>query len=100
MSRTVGDCRCSSLSQLDVRGTWQGIFGRLSLGVRHGFSATTGADSGELHIDTLNSSYGAGWKREAASCAQGTALLRAVPRTVRVVPVSSLRPPAPASDIA
>jgi hypothetical protein len=53
-------------------GAWQGLFGRLSyLGVPvHGFSST---DKGvpkdfygrNLHIDTLNSSYGAGWKREA-----------------------------------
>ena len=53
-------------------GRWQGIFGRLAyLGVPvHGFSAT---DRGvpkdfygrNLHIDTLNSAYGAGWKREA-----------------------------------
>ena len=53
-------------------GEWQGIFGRLTyLGVPvHGFSAT---DRGvpkdfygrNLHIDTLNSVYGAGWKRES-----------------------------------
>jgi hypothetical protein len=53
-------------------GRWQGLFGRLTyLGVPvHGFSAT---DKGvpkdfygrNLHIDTLNSVYGAGWKREA-----------------------------------
>ncbi len=53
-------------------GAWQGLFGRLTyLGVPvHGFSAT---DKGvpkdffgrNLHIDTLNSVYGAGWKREA-----------------------------------
>jgi len=53
-------------------GAWQGIFGRLTyLGVPvHGFSAT---DKGvpkdfygrNLHIDTLNSPYGSGWKREA-----------------------------------
>jgi hypothetical protein len=53
-------------------GRWQGIFGRLTyLDVPvHGFSAT---DRGvpkdfygrNLHIDTLNSAYGAGWKREA-----------------------------------
>ena len=53
-------------------GEWQGIFGRLTyLGVPvHGFSAT---DKGvpkdfygrNLHIDTFNSAYGDGWKREA-----------------------------------
>lgn len=53
-------------------GAWQGIFGRLTYrGVPvHGFSAT---DRGvpkdfygrNLHIDTFNSAYGAGWKREA-----------------------------------
>jgi hypothetical protein len=53
-------------------GRWQGIFGRLTyLGAPvHGFSAT---DRGvpkdfygrNLHIDTLNSAYGSGWKREA-----------------------------------
>jgi hypothetical protein len=53
-------------------GAWQGIFGRLTyLGVPvYGFGAT---DRGvpkdfygrNLHIDTLNSAYGEGWKREA-----------------------------------
>jgi hypothetical protein len=53
-------------------GRWQGIFGRLTyLGVPvHGFSATTKGVPKDfygrnLHIDTLNSAYGTGWKREA-----------------------------------
>ena len=53
-------------------GQWQGIFGRLTyLGVPvHGFSATDrgvpkDAYGRNIHIDTFNSVYGAGWKRES-----------------------------------
>jgi hypothetical protein len=53
-------------------GAWQGIFGRLTyLGKPvHGFGATArgvpkDAYGRNVYIDTLNSSYGEGWKREA-----------------------------------
>jgi hypothetical protein len=53
-------------------GAWQGIFGRLTyLGKPvYGFGATprgapTDAYGRNVYIDTLNSSYGEGWKREA-----------------------------------
>jgi hypothetical protein len=53
-------------------GAWQGIFGRLTyLGKPvHGFGATPKGVPKDgygrnVYIDTFNSSYGAGWKREA-----------------------------------
>jgi hypothetical protein len=87
-------------------GAWQGIFGRLTyLGVPvHGFSAT---DRGvpkdfygrNLHIDTLNSSYGAGWKREAGILTHrptGTFCHSFVPqRPFSWYPSQEVRPPAP-----
>ena len=87
-------------------GAWQGIFGRLTyLGVPvHGFSAT---DRGvpkdfygrNLHIDTLNSSYGAGWKREAGILTHkttGTFCHSFVPqKPFAWYPSQSMRPPAP-----
>jgi hypothetical protein len=87
-------------------GAWQGIFGRLSyLGVPvHGFSAT---DRGvpkdfygrNLHIDTLNSSYGAGWKREAGILthkATGTFCHSFVPqKPFAWYPSQAMRPAAP-----
>ncbi len=87
-------------------GAWQGIFGRLSyLGVPvHGFSAT---DRGvpkdfygrNLHIDTLNSSYGPGWKREAGILthkATGTFCHSFVPqKPFAWYPSQEMRPAAP-----
>jgi hypothetical protein len=86
-------------------GEWQGVFGRLSyLGVPvHGFSAT---DRGvpkdfygrNLHIDTLNSSYGPGWKREAGILTHkgtGTFCHSFVPqKPFAWYPSQELRPPA------
>lgn len=87
-------------------GRWQGIFGRLTyLDVPvHGFSAT---DRGvpkdfygrNLHIDTLNSSYGDGWKREAGILTHkgtGTFCHSFVPqKPFPWYPSQELRPPAP-----
>lgn len=87
-------------------GAWQGIFGRLTyLGVPvHGFSAT---DRGvpkdfygrNLHIDTLNSAYGAGWKREAGILTHkstGTFCHSFVPqKPFAWYPSQTMRPPAP-----
>ncbi len=87
-------------------GAWQGIFGRLSyLGVPvHGFSAT---DRGvpkdfygrNLHIDTLNSAYGPGWRREAGILthkATGTFCHSFVPqKPFAWYPSQEMRPPAP-----
>lgn len=86
-------------------GAWQGIFGRLTyLGVPvHGFAAT---DKGvpkdfygrNLHIDTLNSAYGSGWKREAGILthkATGTFCHSFVPqKPFAWYPSHDLRPPA------
>jgi hypothetical protein len=85
---------------------WQGIFGRLTyLGMPvHGFGAT---DRGvpkdwygrNLHIDTLNSVYGPGWKREAGILTHrgtGTFCHSFVPqRPFAWYPTHDLRPPAP-----
>jgi hypothetical protein len=53
-------------------GQWQGLFGRLTyLGQPvHGFSSTRDGNPRDRYgrnvfIDTLNSAYGAGWKRES-----------------------------------
>ena len=53
-------------------GQWQGLFGRLTyLGQAvHGFSSTRDGNPRDrygrnIFIDTLNSAYGAGWKRES-----------------------------------
>ena len=87
-------------------GAWQGIFGRLTyLGVPvHGFSAT---DRGvpkdfygrNLHIDTLNSAYGPGWRREAGILthkATGTFCHSFVPqKPFAWYPSQAMRPPAP-----
>jgi hypothetical protein len=86
-------------------GEWQGVFGRLTyLGVPvHGFSAT---DRGvpkdfygrNLHIDTFNSSYGPGWKREAGILTHkgtGTFCHSFVPqKPFAWYPSQELRPPA------
>jgi hypothetical protein len=52
--------------------TWQGVFGRLSYDGRpvHGFLSTNEGNprdrySRNVYIDTLNSAYGTGWKRES-----------------------------------
>jgi hypothetical protein len=86
-------------------GAWQGVFGRLTyLGVPvHGFSAT---DRGvpkdfygrNLHIDTLNSAYGPGWRREAGILthkATGTFCHSFVPQKPYAwYPSQAMRPPA------
>jgi hypothetical protein len=53
-------------------GAWQALFGRLSYLGRpvHGFGATASGNPRDrygrnVYIDTLNSAYGAGWKRES-----------------------------------
>lgn len=86
-------------------GRWQGIFGRLTyLGVPvHGFSATERGVPKDfygrnLHIDTLNSAYGAGWKREAGILTHkgtGTFCHSFVPqRPFAWYPSQEMRPPA------
>ena len=53
-------------------GAWQGLFGRLTYGGSpvHGFGATGDGNPRDrygrnVYIDTFNSVYGAGWKRES-----------------------------------
>ena len=71
-------------------GAWQGLFGRLTYGGSpvHGFGATGDGNPRDrygrnVYIDTFNSVYGAGWKRESGSSCTG--------RPARSVTASSRR---------
>lgn len=86
--------------------TWQGIFGRLTYEGRpvHGFRSTIEGDprdrySRNVYIDTLNSVYGQGWKRESGILThKGTGAFchSFVPqKPFPGYPNQDLRPPAP-----
>jgi hypothetical protein len=100
------------IAELDVypnwtyNGAWQGVFGRYSYrGVPvYGFGATpkgipTDKYGRNLYIDTLNSAYGTGWKRETGILTHrptGTFCHSFVPqRPLASYPSQEVRPAAP-----
>jgi hypothetical protein len=101
-----------ALPQLEIYAHWtyggqfQGVFGRLTYLGRpvHGFTATTAGNPRErygrnVYIDTLNSWYGAGWRRESGillHAPTGTFCHSFVPqRPFAGYPSQDVRPPAP-----
>ena len=87
-------------------GAWQGLFGRLSyLGSPvHGFGSTGDGNPRDrygrnVYIDTFNSAYGPGWKRESGILAHkptGTFCHSFVPqKPFPGYPSTAMRPPAP-----
>ncbi len=87
-------------------GQWQGVFGRLSyLGQPvHGFGSNAVGNPRDrygrnIYLDTLNSVYGPGWKREAGILAHrptGTFCHSFVPqKSFPGYPSQGVRPPAP-----
>jgi len=87
-------------------GSWQGLFGRLSyLGNPvHGFGSTGDGNPRDrygrnVYIDTFNSAYGPGWKRESGILAHkptGTFCHSFVPqKPFPGYPSTAMRPPAP-----
>jgi hypothetical protein len=85
---------------------WQGVFGRLTYEGRpvHGFLSTNEGNprdrfSRNIYIDTLNSAYGAGWKRESGILTHkstGTFCHSFVPqRPTAGYPSQDVRPAAP-----
>ncbi len=87
-------------------GAWQGLFGRLTYldNPVHGFGSTGDGNPRDrygrnLYIDTLNSAYGPGWKRESGILAHkptGTFCHSFVPqKPFPGYPSTAMRPPAP-----
>jgi len=87
-------------------GSWQGLFGRLTYAGNpvHGFRSTAEGNplerySRNVYIDTFNSAYGAGWRRESGILTHrptGTFCHSFVPqKPFPGYPSQELRPPAP-----
>jgi hypothetical protein len=87
-------------------GSWQGVFGRLTYAGNpvHGFGSTGDGNPKDrygrnVYIDTLNSVYGVGWRRESGILAHkptGTFCHSFVPqKPFPGYPSKEMRPPAP-----
>ena len=87
-------------------GSWQGLFGRLTyLGSPvHGFGSTGDGNPRDrygrnVYIDTFNSVYGAGWRRESGILAHGrpapSATASSPQKPFPGYPSQEMRPPAP-----
>ena len=87
-------------------GSWQGLFGRLTYGSNavHGFGSTRDGNPKDrygrnVYIDTFNSAYGAGWKRESGILVHrpsGTFCHSFVPqKPFPGYPTQTIRPAAP-----
>ena len=87
-------------------GAWQGLFGRLTYGGSpvHGFGSTGDGNPRDrygrnVYIDTFNSAYGAGWRRESGILVHtptGTFCHSFVPqKPFPGYPSQEMRPPAP-----